>query len=159
MSKKEVTPQQALLKLESLCARSERCTYELRQKLSSWQISGDTATKIINHLKNLRYVDDQRFAMAYCRDKFKFSKWGKLKITQELAAKRIIRELIINAIADIDDEEYKHTLIELLRHKSQMISNANSYEGKTKLFRFGVSRGFEISLVSEIIKSGVLWKD
>lgn len=159
MAKKEVTPQQAVLKLESLCARGERCTYELRQKLSSWQISEGTATKIINHLKNLRYVDDQRFAMAYCRDKFRFSKWGKLKITQGLATKRISRELISNAIADINEEEYKRTLIELLRHKSQMISDANSYEGKTKLFRFGVSRGFEISLVSEIITSGVLWED
>ena len=87
-------PEQALMRLESLCARSEQSTWELRQKLMRWGIDDAASGKIIEQLVKTKFVDDCRFAHAYCRDKFRFSRWGKVKITNGLVQKRISKEYI-----------------------------------------------------------------
>lgn len=160
MVRREVTPEQARQRLEDLCARSEQCRYDLLRKLSLWGIGSDVAGKIVAHLRRERYVDDCRFAHAYCRDKFRFGRWGRLKIVRGLMEKRIDREVIDDAIdAEIDDEEYVDTLVYILRSKSRMLEEPRSYDGKTKLFRFAASRGFEQSLVIRVINSGIIWQE
>ena len=44
-----------------------------------------------------------------------------------------------------------------IRDRLRTMSDANSYEGRTKLFRYGVGRGYEPSLVASIIKNPELW--
>ena len=45
--KKTITPQDALMRLETLCAQSEQCTYDLRQKLYRGGIPLPDSDKII----------------------------------------------------------------------------------------------------------------
>lgn len=151
--KKEITPEEALMRLESLCARSEQCTEDVRRKLYMWKIPQSTAEKIIDHLIDNRYIDDTRFASAFTRDKFRFNRWGKVKISHWLTQKHIPKEVINDALDEIDDEEYEETLIDLLRSKAKTIDNPDSFDGKTRMFRFALSRGFDPTLAIEAIKS------
>lgn len=157
MEKRKMKPEQALMRLESLCARSEQSTWELRQKLMRWGIDDAVSGKIMVQLEKTKFVDDCRFAHAYCRDKFRFSRWGKVKITNGLIQKRISKEYINDALMEIDEQEYEQTLLELLKQKAKTIEDVCSYDGKTRLFRFGVSRGFEPSMVVKLINGGRIW--
>ena len=154
MTPKIITKQQALQKLEAMCARAEHCEGELREKLRKWNISRQDSDEIIDSLRDGRYVDDARFAKAYVRDKLRFNHWGRKKIAMGLYAKRVSKELINEALAEIDQEEYQGILAALLQTKvRQNPELPDSLEGRQKLFRFALSRGFESSLTARIIKN------
>lgn len=157
MERRKMKPEQAMMRLETLCARSEQSSWELRQKLIKWGIDEVVSNKIMTELSERRFVDDSRFAQAYCRDKFRFSRWGKVKITNGLIQKRISKEYIKDALMEINEQEYEQTLLELLKQKAKTIDDVCSYDGKTRLFRFGVSRGFEPSMVVKLINGGKIW--
>ncbi|MCI9606660.1 MAG: RecX family transcriptional regulator [Muribaculaceae bacterium] len=155
--KKPMMPKEALARLQDLCSRSEQCTGDIAKKLYTWGVSSANSAKIIELLQRDRFVDDSRFAAAYTRDKYRFSGWGKQKIARMLAAKRIDRHTISAALDEIDIEEYEELALKALKAKARTLKEGNTYEGRTKLFRFGVTRGYEVSLVSDIIKHGSLW--
>ena len=152
--KRTVTPAQAQARLEELCAKAERCTWELRRKLILWQIAPADAESIMEGLMRHRFVDDARFARSVVHDKVAFERRGRLYLRQYLAARRIPSATIADALAEIDEYAYreniKHVLQSRLRSKSDL---AETFEGRTKVFRYGVSRGYEPGLVSETLKA------
>lgn len=152
-----MTAEAAKLRLEALCAQSEQCSMDLRQKLYRWEISASDSEKILKHLTDLRFVDDARFAVAYCRDKCRFNHWGKIKIAYGLRSKHISSQHIQEALNAIDEDEYLQILENVVRVKAKSIKDVDTYEGRTKLFRHVASRGFEIDLISDIIKNRDRW--
>ena len=115
--KKKITPQEALMRLEALCARSEQCTLDLRQKLYKWEISPSDSDVIIKKLIKTRFVDDSRFAVAFCRDKYRFNRWGRMKIVYGLRAKQLSSHDIQEALKTIDDKEYEDILVSVVKQK------------------------------------------
>lgn len=156
--RKPITPEQALARLEALCAASEHCTHELRMKLANWGIGATDAAAIIKSLEQRKFLSDSRFAIAYVRDKYRFGKWGRRKITLALMQKRVDRDAIDNALAEIDEEEYQEILLQIMRTRARSIKEGNSYEGRTKLFRSIASRGYETSLISKLIADSRVWE-
>lgn len=157
MNHKTIKPEQAIMRLESLCARSEQCIFDIRQKLIKWNIPSATAEKIIKHLIDNKFINELRFATAFCNDKYRFSRWGRIKITFALAQKRISKDIITCAIDNINEQEYINNLIDILRNKAKSIDEPMSYDGKTKLFRYAASRGFEPAIISNVIKNENIW--
>ena len=157
---RQLTPLQALERLRNLCARSEQCEHDLREKMRRWKIYADAAEKIIARLRKERFVDNSRFAHAYTRDKHLFSHWGRLKITSGLRAKRIDSNLISDALSEeIDEDAYRATALRLLRNKIPSVDEPKSYDGLNKLFRYAVGRGYEPAMVMQLLKSHELWDD
>lgn len=142
----------ALTKLETLCARSEQCTYDLKQKLYRWGVPSDEASRIIKELEKRRYVDDCRFACAYVRDKYRFSRWGRNKIAMALRAKRIAENVINEALDEINQDEYMAVMKSLILLKLRGVPMPLSYDGRMRVYRFMVQRGFESSLISAMLK-------
>lgn len=142
-----------------LCAASEQCTPELRAKLAKWEINATDADRIMRRLVKERFVDDRRFARAYALDKMRFSGWGRYKIMSGMIAKRLPREVISHGIEAIDPGEYARKAEAVMRAKARGIREGNTYEGRTRLFRFAASRGFETDLAARIIRSKNLWED
>lgn len=159
--KKEVTPAQALAKMEDLCSRSEHSSFEIKKKLVAMRLPTDTVNKILDSLVDRKFIDDHRYAIAYARDKYRFSKWGRLKIKQALTLGNIPRSYIADALEQIDEKSYIEVLDGILKTKARSIKEGNTFEGRTKLYRFGLSRGFESSLVSASIKSNAsnFWQE
>lgn len=138
-----------MAKLQDMCARAERSEGELREKMRGWGVNGNDSNEIIASLRRDRYVDDARFASAYARDKMRFSHWGKRKIAQGLAAKRVARDIVADALSQLDDEEYSQALEHVLEAKLKSMPDALSdYEHRAKLYKFLLSRGFESSLIT-----------
>lgn len=151
---KPTTAAQALERLEELCARAEHCQSEMRDKLRTWGFASSVAEKVVASLVERKFVDDARYSRAYVHDKFAYQKWGRRKIAQGLMAKRIGRDEIDDALAEIDTDEYQETLAGLLRAKLRIDpSLLASYEGRMRLYRFALQRGFESTAISVAMKS------
>lgn len=141
----------SLAKAMALCSKREYCTEDIRGKLRSWSVDSNETEKILNTLLKENFLNEVRFCEAFTRDKFRYNKWGKIKIAVHLKAKKIPYENIKAALELIDNELYISTLKELLFQKRKIITAKNQYELKGKLLRFGLSKGFESSLLYDIL--------
>ena len=149
--KKELRPEAALIRLETLCARAEQCESELRRKLATWQIAPDDADAIIISLRSRRFVDDSRYAAAFVRDKYRFARWGRRKIEMALRQKRIDPDVAAEAMTEIDDKEYLSILRHIITAKAKPMAKPLAYEDRMKLLRFAVGRGYESAQAVKII--------
>lgn len=149
---KQLTPEVALDRLQSLCARAEHSTAEVREKLRRWGISGQDSEDIINRLVSSRYIDDSRYAKAMVNDKVKFARWGRRKIEQALYTRGINSSIIHQALDTIDPDLYEANLHAVLIAKSRALPQPLSYENRVKLYRHALSRGYEPDLISRAIK-------
>lgn len=152
LNRKTVTPEQALARLETLCAASEQCTYDLCTKLMRWGIASGIAEKIIESLVDRRFVDDRRFSLAFARDKLRFNRWGRRKIAAAMIAKRLPRTCIAEAIEQLPADEYQAICLRLLRAKKVSAKLSSSLDDRRKLYAFGISRGFESALVAAALR-------
>ena len=146
MPPKPITPDNAFLRLATLCARCEQAEGDLRKKLRDWGINSSDSNAIIERLKAERYLDNERYAHAYCRDKLRFNGWGRIKIAYMLKGKGIEQEFIDVALADIDEEQYLAILNEALAAKAKTLGSKSEEQIRASLLRFAASRGFEPAL-------------
>jgi len=149
---KVITYQKALSRVTRYCSLSEKCEQDVRKKLTEWQLPIENIEKIIAYLKEEKYLSEMRFAKFFAQDKHRFGKWGKNKIIFSLKSKGIPPEMIGEAIQNIDFENYSEQLKSLLATKFKSIKYKDKYDAKAKLYRFGISRGFENELVLRAIE-------
>lgn len=147
MPRKPITPDNAYLRLATLCARCEQAEGDLRKKLREWGIASSDTDAIITRLKQERYLDNERYARAYCRDKLRFNGWGRIKIAFMLKGKGIEQEFIDAALAQIDEEQYVNILNEALEAKARSLKDKEPQQARASLLRFAASRGFESNLI------------
>lgn len=141
----------ALGKAMALCSGSEHCASQIMEKLSLWGVSEQDACNIMDYLVKERYIDNRRFARAYCHDKFCYNHWGRIKIRQMLRHLRLSDEDIAEGMEAIPDEEYLQALNDVLRAKDRGLHEKNVYQRKAKLVRHLLSRGFETDLVIDAV--------
>ncbi len=143
-TKKKMTEAAALVRLSGLCSRAEYCLMDMRHKMMRWELPDGAETRILKRLVSDRYIDENRYAHAFVRSKFRFNRWGKDKIVRSLKMKGISDDDIADAINDIDDKESSDTLRDLLTSKMRTVKYKSDYELYMKLLRFAVSRGFSL---------------
>jgi regulatory protein len=141
----------ALNKAMALCSGREYSAGEISTKLQSWGITDNESARIIGLLKKDNFINEERYANAFVMDKFRYNKWGKIKISAHLKAKNISWEIIKNALDAIDDETYKQTLVNLISVHRKSVKAKNQYDLKAKLLRYGLSKGFESSLMYDLL--------
>lgn len=142
----------ALDKMAKYCAYQERCVKDVRDKLKTFDLPEEEKTKILDYLIENRFVNDERFAKAFVRGKVNQSGWGLNKIRFHLIQKGIAKEIINEALGQTDEEVYRQRLIDILKAKSKTLKAANDYEKKRKLAAYAMQKGFEGSLVWEVLK-------
>ena len=151
--RKVIAPEKALIRLEELCARAEHCRYELEQKLRAWGVGEEDADVILHSLERRRFVDDERFAASFVRDRYRYGRCGRVRIRMLLRAKRIDADTIQKALEEIDEEEYITILKAVIKAKTRSVAEPDTYEGRSKIYRYALSRGYEPALISKYIKS------
>jgi len=135
-----------------LCSKSEKCTSEIEEKLKLWGLSSDESESVIKKLISEKYLDNERFARAYAKDKFRFNRWGKQKIEYMLRAKKINQETVKLALEEITDEGYSDELLNLIAIKEKTIKAKDQYDKRNKLMRFAMGRGFESGKIYAALK-------
>lgn len=151
--KKEYSFEELLHKAASYCSISEHCISEVEDKLTSWCVSCDEKTKIISRLVDEDFINEKRFCNYFVKDKFRFNKWGKMKISYALKQKGLSNELINNALSAIDEGEYEEMLASILKTKLTTLKYEFEYEKQGKLYNFAQSRGFESHVINSVLRS------
>ena len=149
--KKEITEQEAFLQLATGCAQAEHCEKEMRDKLKRWDIDESAQDRIIQRLVSERYIDHERYARAFVKDKIRYNKWGRRKVQQALWLKHIDPEIQQRVLEEIDDSEYLDVLRPLLRQKRKTIKAESDYELNQKLVRFALGRGFTFDIIRQCL--------
>ena len=149
--KKEMTEQEAFLQLAALCAQAEHCEQEMRDKLKRWGIDESAQDHIIERLIRERYIDNERYARAFVKDKIRYNKWGRRKVQQALWLKRIDKDIQQRVLDEIDDQEYLSVLRPLLKQKRRSVKAESDYELNQKLVRFALGRGFTFDIIRQCL--------
>lgn len=153
MLKKTITKEKALLKLASLCAKSEQCEFEITRKLINWGISSSDRNEIITYLKENKYIEDVRFAKSFANDKARFSSWGPVKIKAELMRRKIKPAVIKEAIENVSSLIWKEALLKSVLSKGSKLelNGQEGYGNCQKLYRYLIGRGFSSGAASKAV--------
>ncbi|PZX59852.1 regulatory protein [Algoriphagus ratkowskyi] len=145
--------EEAFEKLTTFCAYQERCPWEIRRKLYEKGIIDEKAEQLITELIAEEFVNEERYARAFARGKFRLKKWGRNRIRMELKMKEFSEELIRKGLSEIDPEEYYDTLLTQTEKKWESTHESDSFKKKYKVTQYLMTRGFEMDLVKEAIES------
>ena len=149
--KKDITEQEAYLQLAALCAQAEHCEQEMRDKMRRWELDAVVQDRIITRLTTERYIDNERYARAFVKDKIRYNKWGRRKVQQALWQKHIDNDIQQRVLDEIDEKEYLDVLRPLLKQKRKSIKAASDYELNQKLVRFALGRGFGFDIIRQCL--------
>lgn len=150
----KIEEKEFLLKAMKACSGREYCISDLRTMLEKWGAdSEETKEKIIRRLVAESFIDENRYSRAFALDHFRYSHWGRVKISMGLRNKRIPEEAIKYGLEAIDEEEYVALLKKVLVDQKRKIKAKNRFDLKGKLLRHALGKGFESHLVYEEINS------
>ncbi len=147
-----MSEEEALKKMQKYCAYQDRCHQEVRTKLLSLKVYGQTLENVIMLLIQERFLDEERFAKSFARGKFRIKKWGKIRIKQELKKRGVSDYCIRKGLAEIEEEDYRQTIRTLIIKKKASVRNQNDFVRDKKIVTFLQNKGFETALILEIIK-------
>ncbi len=153
INRRPLTDKEALMLAEDACARAEYCSYEIRERLRRRGVAPDVIGRIIESLESRRYIDDRRYAMAFARSRQQYNGWGRRKIALALSAKRISRDLIDEALEQIDPDEYVGALAGMVTRWAASMKRPLSREDRMKLVRRALGRGYDYDSVREAMRA------
>jgi len=152
MSECKYSFSEAIIKIESWCAYQDRCTFEVEQKLTSWNISLEQQSEIIKHLLSNRFVDDKRFVESFISGKFKIKRWGKIKIKHHLIQKRIDKVSIQEGLKTIDLDAYLETMKHLAQKKFiEKKAKDDLWVIRRRVSTYLASKGYESDLIHDVV--------
>lgn len=153
MAEKNIPPELEVVmrKARDYCALEEHCIAEVRNKLKRWKVDQSLHAPIISLLVSEDFINEQRYADAFVRGKFRNLHWGKVKLRYELSRKKIASGKINEALNKLDEEEYLQCLTELAKKKAATLG-PTTLENQVKIARFLISKGFEPELINKNLK-------
>lgn len=151
-SSKVYTLTEAQKKLEHYCAYQERCHKEVTQKLYDMKMIPEARDQIIVHLLQHNFLNEERFAKAFVRGKFRIKKWGKQRLQLELKRKDISKTIITIALKEINTEDYYNTFNDLAEKRLETIKETNAQKKRKKLADYLMYRGWESQMVYDKIR-------
>ncbi len=135
-----------------LLGRRGRSVYELRSKLFEKEFEAVEIEKTLQKLTKLGFLDDQKFAELYARDKVTIYRRGRYRIAQELRLKGVDKEVVEATIKEVNPSDELASAVSLLKGR------ARAWRGLTDRQRFerGVHllqrRGFGGATIKEAVQ-------
>lgn len=156
-TKRPITPEAARIRMADLCARSEQCEYDIRQKLYKTRLPADNISEILIYLIENKFIDNVRFARSYARDKCRFSSWGPYKIRLGLSAKHISANDIAKGLEELETEDIKEAAERVARAKERSLDlhGSTAREDRIKLYRHIISRGFSPDMAKMVTQKTI----
>ena len=149
--KQPLTYREAYIKATDLCSKSEKCAFDLELKCREWQLPAEESSTLIASLGKDKFIDHRRYASSFVNDKFRFNKWGRIKLAYALRQKQVEDKYIRDALSNLSADAYLKMLHDLLSAKAKTIRETDGYTRRGKLLAFAQSRGFEIDVAMKII--------
>ncbi len=157
--RKTKSADQAKNALMALCAKAEKSSGDAKRLMMQWGVPKEDQEGVLEKLLKDRFIDDERYAAAFVREKRRLNGWGKYKIRMQLALKGVAKEIIDSELEGLEDEaikeEMQEKLVEMIKRKARTTKHKSIYELRDKLIRFGTARGHDYSSVANATNSVV----
>ncbi|MES2864503.1 MAG: regulatory protein RecX [Bacteroidota bacterium] len=148
----ELTTNEIIKKLEFYCSYQDRCHKEVEQKLRNLTLIPVLKEKIIIHLIENKYIDEERFAKSFARGKHNYKGWGKIRIVQELKFREISKRNIDLALLELPNEVYLENFHNLAEKNWDAIKERKGQKKNKKFVDFLLRKGYETNLIFEKLK-------
>jgi regulatory protein len=136
------------------CNYQERSHQEVKDRLYELGSYPEEVNLLVTELIEADLLNEERFAKAFVRGKFKLKKWGRIKIVHELKPHRISEYLLKKALKEIDANDYFATALLLGKQKwASFNAEVNIFSRKGKTYRYLQQKGYETSIISEVIST------
>ena len=146
--------EELLQKAQKICSGREYCISDIRSLLERWGAKDEKIKSgIIEQLIKDKFIDEVRYCRAFTLDHFRYSQWGRVKITMSLKNKNIPAAAISSGLEAIDEDEYLSLLKKIIEDQQKRVKAKNRYDLKGKLLRHTLGKGFESNLVYDVINS------
>ena len=133
------------------CNYQERSHREVRNKLYELGCRTPEVESLIAEVIEAGLLNEERYARAIARGKFRLKDWGRNKILSALKLQGISPYCIRKAMQEIDPDEYLRTLRRTAERKwTELRTERSSFTRRGKLFRYLMQRGFEQDLIAEV---------
>ncbi|MCB0697166.1 MAG: RecX family transcriptional regulator [Chitinophagaceae bacterium] len=134
------------------CRYQERSHKEVKNKLYELGCTTDEVEEYIIKVIEAGFLNEERYARAVARGKFRMKQWGRNKIVQQLKQQQVSEYCIKKALTEIDEHEYLATIKKLAEKKlNEIRSEKNIFIRKQKIYRYLAQKGYESSLINEAV--------
>ena len=136
-----------------LLGRRELSAADLRSRLIEREHPAEDVDLAIEKLKEIRALDDDRVARAYARTASKIKGRGRLRVTRELQAMGIAREVIAAAVSEVFADTDERALIDrAVEKKLRGGRKPTTVQERARLYQFLMRQGFTPAAVSAALR-------
>jgi regulatory protein len=125
-----------------LLGRRGRTRYELKSKLFEKGHQAEAVEATLKRLEEMTLLDDKTYAEHYARDKVSIYRRGRYRIGLELRRKGVEKELVEEAVSNIQEEDELVAALSLLKGRQRAWADLHErkrFERSTHLLQ---RRGF-----------------
>ncbi|MDD5129594.1 MAG: regulatory protein RecX [Candidatus Omnitrophica bacterium] len=129
-----------------------RSENELRTRLKQKGFSAQLAEATVNFLKDKEFIDDRVFAKAWVSSRLK-RPLGLKKIRQELAQKGLSKEIIQEALEQVNEDYPESQIVsQLAKQRFSKLKNIDPLKARARVYGYLMRRGFSPDVIGETIK-------
>jgi len=133
--------------------RSEK---EIRDKLKLKEISPGTIERTVEHLKELKLLDDEEFAKQLVREKLSSKPVGKAVLKQKLYQKGIPADITERILEEsFNDTNEKEFVKEIFNKYFNRVKGLDIMKQRKKMFDYLARKGFDFELIKEVINENI----
>lgn len=131
----------------------DRSEKEIRTKLKDIGFEKKIIDWVVDELKRIKLIDDEKFALHFANTKMITRPMGEFLLKRELNQKGISNELIEQTVEQIYREKDQLTIaVELAKQRKRQFKNIEEAKEKKRVSDFLMRRGFNWDIVSQIFE-------
>lgn len=134
-----------------LRSEKELCDYLIRKKAPA-----DLIEKIINKLKESKFIDDKEFIKWWVDQRNYFKPKGRFVLKQELLRKGIAKDMIDEFFYNLENNNEGGLALKALEKKRPVFERLKGKERYQKAINFLLRRGFSFDSAKKAFE--ILWK-
>ena len=135
-----------------LLARRELSAADIRTRLLQREYTPEEVDAAIARLQESRALDDRRVARAYARTALSIKGRGILRVSRELQAMGIARDVITEAVTEVFGDLNERALIDKAIQKKLRGKPANTMQDRARLYQFLMRQGFSPAAVTAALR-------
>ncbi|MEX1127401.1 MAG: regulatory protein RecX [Vicinamibacterales bacterium] len=136
-----------------LLGRRELSVTQLRSRLIDRDHPAEETDEAIATLLENGALDDRRVARAYARTASKIKGRGRLRVSRELQAMGIAKEVVAEAVAEVFSDLDERALIDrAIQKKLRGGKKPSTMQERARLYQFLMRQGFTPAAVSAALR-------
>ena len=136
-----------------LLGRRELSVADLRARLMDREHSPEETEEAIAKLLETGALDDARVARAYARTASKVKGRGRIRVTRELQAMGIARDVIAEAVAEVFGDLDERAMIDrAIQKRLRGGRKPSTVQERARLYQFLMRQGFTPAVVSAAMR-------